>query len=298
MFLKTLAETSVASGWRVHGFVLMRNHYHLLIEIRRITLVKGMQYLNSTYTRRYNIRHKTFGHLFQGRYKALLIDNEQPGYFLTVSDYIHMNPVRAKKVHDLQSLLKDPWSSVGWLAGSRKGRPDWLSWEKVYGGLGLSSWRSRSRREYRQYLERRIAEIDPKDEQWKKIRRGWCFGTEGFIAKMKDLLEEMADEKPRQKDSWAGAAVEEMEERKALRLLEQGVQVLGYKSIGQIRGRDRYLLGKLIRNQTRVRVPWLAEQFGLKTRGGMSHGITRIGRLLEEDQKLKKQWKLLSQNVA
>ncbi len=74
IFLKTLGETSQSSGWAVHSFILMRNHYHLLIETQRPTLVKGMQYLNSTYTRRYNVRHKTFGHLFQGRYKALLVD--------------------------------------------------------------------------------------------------------------------------------------------------------------------------------------------------------------------------------
>ena len=95
IYLKTLEETCRSSGWTVHGFVLMGNHYHLLLETHRSTLVKGMQYLNSTYTRRYNVRHKTFGHLFQGRYKALLVEAEEKGYFLTVSDYIHMNPVRA-----------------------------------------------------------------------------------------------------------------------------------------------------------------------------------------------------------
>ena len=128
LFLKTLAETCASSGWVVHSFALMANHYHLLIETQRATLVKGMQNLNSTYTRRYNIRQKKFGHLFQGRFKALLVDGEAPGYFLTVSDYIHLNPVRAKRVCDVEALLKDPWSSAGWLAGSRKARPEWLRW--------------------------------------------------------------------------------------------------------------------------------------------------------------------------
>ena len=57
----------------------MSNHYHLLVETSRPTLVKGMQYLNSTYSRRYNVRHKTFGHMFQGRYKALLVDGQNGG---------------------------------------------------------------------------------------------------------------------------------------------------------------------------------------------------------------------------
>jgi len=61
IFLKILTETCESSGWVVHSFVLMRNHYHLLIETARPNLVKGMQYLNSTYTRRYNVRHKGVG---------------------------------------------------------------------------------------------------------------------------------------------------------------------------------------------------------------------------------------------
>src|SRR5258708_5886675 len=76
LFVKTLTETCKASGWVIHSFVLMKNHYHLLIETLRATLVVGMQYLDSTYTRRYNVRHKTFGHLFQGRYKALVVDGD------------------------------------------------------------------------------------------------------------------------------------------------------------------------------------------------------------------------------
>ena len=88
--------------------------------------VSAQDGINWTYTRRYNVRHKIFGHLFQGRYKALLVDGEEPGYFLAVSDYIHMNPVRAKAIRETKKLLKDPWSSAGWLAGNRKEKPQWL----------------------------------------------------------------------------------------------------------------------------------------------------------------------------
>jgi REP element-mobilizing transposase RayT len=116
MFLKTLGETCRSAGWHAHSFVLMRNHYHLLVETRRATLVKGMQYLNSTYTRRYNVRHRKWGRLFAGRYKALLVDSKERGYFLTVSDYIHLNPVRAGKVRNLEELLRDRWNSAGWLS--------------------------------------------------------------------------------------------------------------------------------------------------------------------------------------
>jgi putative transposase len=76
-----------------------------------------MQWLNSTYTLRYNARHKQRGHLFQGRYKALLVDAEEGDYFLTVSDYIHVNPARAKMVRSGDGLLVSKWNSAGWLAG-------------------------------------------------------------------------------------------------------------------------------------------------------------------------------------
>ncbi len=292
LFTKTLRETCESSGWVVHSFVYMANHYHLLIETSRPTLVKGMQYLNSTYTQRYNVRHKTRGHLFQGRYKALLVDSEAKGYFLTVSDYIHLNPVRSKKVQGLAELLKDKWSSVGWLSGFRKDRPEWLRWERVYGELGLENWRSRSRREYREYLERRIEEISGKVENWKNIRRGWCFGSDYFLAKMKEKLEEMAEE-PRGQESWAGEAVEEMEQDLATRILKEGAKRLGYSGLKSVQGLDRFILAKHVRSRTNVSVEWVAQQFRLRTRAGMSSSISRITRLIQTDRSLEKRFKLL-----
>jgi putative transposase len=106
MFLATLAETCKAAGRVVHSFVLIPTRYHLLIETMRATLVKGMQWLNSTYTLRYNARHKQRGHLFQGRYKALLVDGEEGEYFLTVSDYIHVNPARAGMASGISAVGK------------------------------------------------------------------------------------------------------------------------------------------------------------------------------------------------
>jgi len=293
IFLKTLEEACDSSGWVVHSFVLMENHYHLLVETLRPTLVKGMQYLNSTYTQRYNVRHKTRGHLFQGRYKALLIDpGDEERYFLTVSDYIHMNPVRIGKVKELKELLNDPWSSAGWLSGKRKGRPEWLRWERVYGELGMGNWRSGSRREFRKYLERRIKESSEEPEAWEKIRRGWCFGSVEFINGMKDRLGEMARH-PRKKESWTGEAIEELEEDRAVRLLIQGCKIFGYKKTEDVQGYERYLLAKYIRSQSKVSIQWLADQFGLKTRGGMSHGIYLASQQIKSHKHLRKRYESL-----
>src|SRR5580765_3893128 len=81
---------------RVHAWCLMRNHFHLVIETPLPNLVAGMKWLLGVYTKRFNIRHKLCGHLFAGRYKALIVDGSGNGYLRTVCDYVHLNPVRAK----------------------------------------------------------------------------------------------------------------------------------------------------------------------------------------------------------
>jgi len=295
VFLETLEEACVSSGWEAHSFVLMGNHYHLLIETTRPTLVKGMQYLNSTYTARYNARHKTRGHLFQGRYKALLVDGEASGYFLAVSDYIHLNPARVKgmaAVREVKELLEDRWSSAGWLAGHRKRKPEWLRWERVYGELGLGNWRSRSRREYREHLERRLGEAGGDEETWKKIRRGWLLGSEGFAERMKEKLEELS-EKPHERESWAGAAVEEREQDRAARLLVEGARRLDLESMSGGPALGRYLLARWVRTRTRVGTRWLAGQLGFESVGTLSYGLWHAGQRMKSDRKIQRRWELL-----
>ena len=284
-----LADTCQSAGWWLHSFVFMPNHYHLLIETRRATLVKGMQYFNSTYTHRYNGRHKTRGHLFQGRYKALLVDHKSPTYFLTVSDYIHLNPWRARLVREPARLFIDPWNSAGWFTGHRRARPAWLKWERVCGELGFETWGRRTQQRMHQHLTARLTEkIEPRAYQ--TLRRGWCLGSEGFVAKMKERLQELQLE-PHDADSWAGPAIEEAEQDRALRLLAQGRRVCG----GMLTSWDRYLVAKWVRTQTQVGVKWLAGQVGLRTRGGLAQGIYRVGQRLPQDRALRQRWDRLTQ---
>jgi putative transposase len=95
MWLATLVEARRRTGWRIHAWALMGNHYHLLVETPEPNLVSGMKWLQGTYTQRFNARHRQRGHLFQGRYRAVPVDVEEPEYFQTVSTYIHLNPARA-----------------------------------------------------------------------------------------------------------------------------------------------------------------------------------------------------------
>ena len=92
-FLGALADACGMTGWRVHGWVLMSNHYHLFIETPEANLVAGMQWLQNAYTRRFNTRHRVWGRLFGDRFKSVLV--EGAGYYYeTLLDYIHLNPVR------------------------------------------------------------------------------------------------------------------------------------------------------------------------------------------------------------
>jgi REP element-mobilizing transposase RayT len=290
-FMRTLGEAAQSAGWVLHSFVLMPNHYHLLVETPRPTLIKGMQWLNATYTQRYNGRHKTRGHLFQGRYKALLVDESSPGYLVTVSDYIHLNPLRAKLVGSLAELLCYRWSSVGWLSGRQPKCPPWLRWERVYGELGLRAWNAKTQEAYRSYLSQRVAEAARQD--WSPIRRGWCYGSEGFAQAMKQRLAALRPEQQRQ-ETWSGAAVEELEQERAARVLVLGAAKLGYDDVRSVPGRQRYLLAKLARAETKVSLNWLAPQLGVATRGGLSSGIYEVSQQLTADTRLRKAWKKLA----
>ena len=83
-FLETLGEACQKTAWQVHAFCLLTNHFHLVIETPQANLVPGMKWLLGTYTGRFNRRHKEFGHLFSGRYKALIVDGSGDGYLKTV----------------------------------------------------------------------------------------------------------------------------------------------------------------------------------------------------------------------
>jgi len=134
-FLATLSEACAMTGWRVHAWVLMDNHYHLFIETPEANLVAGMKWLQNTVTRRYNVRHRAWGRLFGDRYKAVPVDGSDGYHYRTLADYIHLNPVRARMIQPQknQSILDYAWSSVagGWALPPGK-RPPWLA---ATGGL-------------------------------------------------------------------------------------------------------------------------------------------------------------------
>ena len=103
-FIATLGEACAKTGWQVYALGLMNNHFHLVIATPRGNLVAGMKWLLGTYTGRFNRRYRWCGHLFSGRYKALIVDGEATRYLKTACDYVHLNPVRAKLLRPEQRL--------------------------------------------------------------------------------------------------------------------------------------------------------------------------------------------------
>ena len=169
-FLQTLSEACQKTGWQVHAYCLMNNHFHAVVETPEPNLVDGMKWLLGTYTSRFNRRHRVVGHLFSGRYKALPVDGSGNGYLKTACDYVHLNPERAKRLRSEESLRQYPWSSYGEYLKAPRQRQKWIRVDRLLGEMRIPRDSAAGRREFeRQVEERRRSE----DTEWiKKMRRG------------------------------------------------------------------------------------------------------------------------------
>jgi REP element-mobilizing transposase RayT len=173
LFLETLGEGCERFGIELFGYVLMPNHYHLLIRTRQANLSRAMHWFSGTYTRRFNNRHGRSGHLFQGRFKSMLVQND--AYVLQLSCYIHRNPLRAGLV---QRLADYPWSSYSVYAYGQK-PPEWLS-----AGLILSHFNvANPHRAYRKKVQRYAQE---EKRLWEDFRHGFILGSKKFVASVRN----------------------------------------------------------------------------------------------------------------
>jgi REP element-mobilizing transposase RayT len=117
LFLDTMSVACARTGWQVHAYVLMRNHFHLVLETPGANLVAGMKWLLGTYTSRFNRRHKLFGHLFSGRYKALIVDGSGDGYLKWDEEELGRCPKGyAAKARIAQRLRRETTVTHSWIA--------------------------------------------------------------------------------------------------------------------------------------------------------------------------------------
>jgi REP-associated tyrosine transposase len=221
LFLETLSEACAKTGWVVHAYCLMGNHFHLVLETPQANLVAGMKWLLGTYTARFNRRHKLSGHLFSGRYQALVVDGSGTGYLRTVCDYVHLNPVRAKLLSDEQPLETYRWSSYGDYLKKPAQRPGWISVGRLFGEMRIPKDSAAGRAEFRRQMEQRRRE--ELEQQWKPIRRGWCFGEESF---REELLAQMSG---RMGEHHYGLERRESAEEKAERIVKEELAKAGWR---------------------------------------------------------------------
>ena len=186
-FLRLLQDGLERYDHRVHAFCLMPNHIHLAVQVGQIPLSRIMQNLCFRYTQRVNRRQDRVGHLFQGRYKAVLVDGDS--YLLELVRYLHLNPVRAGMVGSPEEY---PWSSHLAYLGEKK--LPWLSSDWVLSQF--SSRRSRARKEYREFVHSGTAEGHR--EEFHRGKRGErrVLGDDAFIEEVLSREERRAERAP------------------------------------------------------------------------------------------------------
>ncbi len=274
-FLFRLGQVCASHGWKVHAWVLMGNHFHLLLETPEANLVTGMKWLLGTFSQGWNARRSRRGHVFQGRYKAVPVSAnvESPYYFRIVADYIHLNPARAGLAGGGRGkLVSYKWSSLPDYARGRGA--DWLVMKRVWDAFELSD-DGRGRRAYIDWLEKRAAnsggEVD--GEAMKALRRGWYLGEPSFVERLRSLVE--PDRKRRVGGDSVARGHDEAEAGElASRALRAVGLPVGVEGLSELRKGDggKVLVAALLRKRTAVGNRWLAERLAM----GHTSAVSRL----------------------
>jgi len=273
-FLETLGEACQKTGWQIHAYCLMSNHFHLVVETPQANLVAGMKWFLGTYTSRFNRRHKEFGHLFSGRYKALVVEGSGDGYLKTVCDYVHLNPARTGLLKAGQPLSEFVWGSYPEYLKVPSKRPVWLRVDRLLGEWRIPRDSKAGRRVFAERMEaRRKEELGG---EFKRVERGWCLGDEAF---RRELLEQLSTGPG---PSHYGAEVQEGAEVRAERLVKEELKRMRWteKDLASRRKGDPGKVRLAIRLRARTTMPltWIASRLNMGSRGYLTWLLYRESR--------------------
>lgn len=265
-FLKTLDEACRKTSWKFHAYVLMPDHFQLIVKTPEANLVAGMKWLLGTYTSRFNVRHGLRGHLFAGRYKATPID-PLDGFLRRAVDLVHLYPARAKLIPRHQPLRDFVWSSLGnylFPNDTQQKRPEL---EPVLLELGALKAGTKASRSYEQHLEQ-LRSLDQNDE-FEGLQHGWYFGGESFRA---ELLRKLNS---RSGANHTGPEIHESAEEKAERIVARELGRLGWSAQdlqehakGDL---EKIRIAELLRRESTMSLPWIADRLQMGTVGHLSH---------------------------
>jgi len=298
LFLHWLGQVCGSHGWRVHAWVLMGNHFHLLLETPEPNLVSGMRLLMGSFGQAWNRRYQRRGHVFQGRYKSIPVSGERASdaaQFRVVADYIHLNPARARLAGGKRGeLAAFEWSS---LPAYRRGKgPPWLVFDRVLAAFELAK-DGRGRRAYADYLEQRAAQDggNLSDEAMAALRRGWYLGDDAFRDKLLSLIHKGA-RRLKKSGSHTGPPVTGYGQAEAERIVAVGLDALGMtnEAGGLLPARKgdprKVALATLVKARTSVSNEWLAARLEM----GHNRSVSRLIRQAHENAEVKKLCKKLA----
>lgn len=172
LFFDLMAELSRRFNFEIYAYVLMDNHYHLLLKTIDANLSKAMQWFGTAYTRKFNLNNQTSGHLFQGRFKSIIVEND--AYLMRLSCYIHRNPLRAGIVERLADF---PWSSYLYYAYQKK-PPEWLKTKTILNQVSGDNPKRAYRIKVQNYSDEKVS-------IWEDVKHGLIYGGQEFIEDIK-----------------------------------------------------------------------------------------------------------------
>jgi len=287
-FLEKLEEMVDCHDVRLYAYVLMTNHYHLLMETPRGNLSRFMQQLNTSYTMYYNVKHQRVGHVFSGRYKAKLVNGDE--YLLALTRYIHLNPVKVAGIREASVAVKVKqlrgyrWSSYGGYVGGRKAEK-WVD----HGPLSeLAGRYAAERREgYRVFVESGLAEDD---EDMKEVLRrsskavgGWRFCRKVEKDYRQAVKRKRAGSDVTMRRIEVGADPDEV--------MERVCETFGVEKDSLSRRRSvadaRLVAARLLKDQTSLSGREVGRRLGLADGSGLSNLLTIAEHRLSGNWKLR-----------
>lgn len=277
--MRVLGRACKRTGWQIHAYCLMKNHFHLVAETPEANLVVGMKWLLGTYTTRFNRRRRVVGHLFAGRYKSLIVDGSNTGYLKTVCDYVHLNPARANLVKADQELSEYPWSSWPEYLKSPKQRISWLRVDRLLGEHGIPKDGAAGRRALKRAMDMRRMEEEP--EEYESVRRNWCLGDKKF---KKELLEQISEQIG---EHHFGSERGQAAEARAERIIKEELKRRKWTAEKLKRARkgalEKVEIATRLRRETTASVKWIATRLHMGSPSYTSNHILAHGKITNSE---------------